>query len=441
MAYRKIYIQGRCYLCYQDDLVRTRLNQIQAQFAHPVSEYNQYLFDLYLIYLRRYRMSYDHLKPTLGLMQYLAQTPIHPIRRWSDIYTLSRAHPLTRSPGKPIHDNGCAWMKIGYMLQELDVLGPRPDEYQHRVATLLQDMTSSTAEQVMVFAKLLKKSGRTDASVNHYITDLKSLSHWLSELDPPETLTLAQMPSLECYLDQMRKMRTYSSLVVTFRRIAAFYRFAKRARLILQNPTQNIRLSRAAEKLVIISKTQFDQLHAFLRDPLANAPQAMAVTLILFFGFTTADLAGASVDCDPQTRDRLKIILARRPRSRGRRHYNREQELTLPSDPPWIKDLSKRFIDNWQTAFAKLKPKVSFPRTPLFLDPQLQYNRNMSDDYIRTLIKAATVGATGTSIPPRILRQTCGCIMTRGDDASALGHLGWSPQFAFHYTWLPKIQF
>jgi len=218
MAYRKIYVRGLCYGCYQDDLVRVRLDQMQSEFVHPASQYNQYLFELYLTYLRRYRMSYDHLKPTLRLSQYLEQKPINTIGSWNDIYQLSRSFPLTRSPGSSVHNNGCAWMKMGYMLQELSVLGPRADEYQHRIHALLEDMDSNTANQIMVFAKLLKKSGRTDASINRYIHDLRSLSHWLSELDPPEILCLANQPSIECYFEFMRNCHTYATSVVTFRK-------------------------------------------------------------------------------------------------------------------------------------------------------------------------------------------------------------------------------
>ena len=439
-VYRKIYVDGRCYGCYQDDLVSVRLNEIQVAFIRPASQYNLYLFELYLTYVRRYRMTYDHITPTLDLAQYLQDTSVHPICAWNDVYRLSSDHPLTKSPGKPVHDNGCAWMKIGYMLQELGVLGARSDEHQHRIDTLLENMDSSTAERVVAFAKLLKKSGRTDTSVNRTISALQIFSQWLSQLDPPETLTLANQASIECYLELMRVTGSYANMTVTFRRIAAFYRWAMRNRLILIDPTQNIQLSRAAEKLTICSKTQFDQLNTFLRDPTANAEQALAITLILFFGFTTADLASATVDMTSQDGDPIKIILARKPRSRGRRFYNREQVLRIPSSPEWLMRLSERFGKHWRAQLSAIGPKASFPRTPLFLDPKLQHNRNLSDEYIRGLVKSATLSATGVAILPRVLRQTCGHIMTRGNDASVLSRLGWSPQFAFHYTWLPRVR-
>jgi len=439
LAYRKLYVSGRCYLCYQDDLIRRRLSTIQLR--NPACEYNQYLFDLYLSYLKRHRMSYDHLKPTLGLIRYLEQTPLTPIHSWSDIYKLSKSKPLTRSPGKDVHDNGCAWMKIGYMLLELGVLGSRSDEYKHRIDVLLEDFNSETAERISTFARLLKKSGRTEGSIFNSISELRSLNHWLSELDPPETLLLAGVSSLECYFDIICGMRSYSSVVVVLRRIRAFYHFAQQSYWILQDPTQNICPSRASQKLVICSKTQFEQLNVFLRNPNSNPEQALLIILILFYGFTTADLSGSSLDRAPKTQGQIKIILPRRPRSRGRRYYNREQILELPLDPPWLKNLTERFCERWRAHFAKIKPRTTFPRSPLFLDSKFLHNRNVSCDHIRSLIKKATAYATGTEISPRVLRQTCGHVMTRGDDASVLGHLGWSPQFAFHYTWLPRVLF
>jgi predicted nuclease of restriction endonuclease-like (RecB) superfamily len=41
----------------------------------------------------------------------------------------------------------------------------------------------------------------------------------------------------------------------------------------------------------------------------------------------------------------------------------------------------------------------------------------------------------------RLLRQTCGHLHSMKQDASALSRLGWSSQFAFHYTWLLRVYF
>ncbi len=441
LVYRKIYVSGRCYCCYQDDLVRVRLNQIELSFTKPASQYNRYLFELYLTYLRRYRMSYDHLRPTKLLADFLSKHQVATIRTWNDVYKLSKAYPLTRRPGKSTNDNACAWTKIGYMLQELGVLGPRSEEYQHRINALTDNMDSKTASHVLALTKQLKKSGRTDATLTRYLTVLNSLAHWLSELDPQETLLLANQSSIECYLELMRNTHSYTHVRNCFCRIAAFFRWAKRKKLILFDPTVNIHLSRCSEKILICSKNQFEALCLFIRDPQSNASQALAVILILFYGLTTEDLSTATINLPTTANSKLRIILARKPRSYGRRYYNRSQILELPTNPLWLHHLVQRFCTHWQTCFNSIQSKISFPRTPLFLDPQLQHNRNLSNSYIRSIVIAATLSATGVVLPPRVLRQTCGHIMTHGNDASVLSQLGWSPQFAFCYTWLPRVRF
>lgn len=130
-TYRKLYVLGRCYLCYQDDLLRPRLDRIQTEFATPASKYNLYLFELYLTYLRRHRMSYDHLKPTTGLVKVLGQTPIQPILSWNDIYRLSRRQayssriPWIRSE-LHWHSGTFQKVKIPARFQRYFQRGPRP---------------------------------------------------------------------------------------------------------------------------------------------------------------------------------------------------------------------------------------------------------------------------------------------------------------------------
>ena len=69
------------------------------------------------------------------------------------------------------------------------------------------------------------------------------------------------------------------------------------------------------------------------------------------------------------------------------------------------------------------------------------YNRPLNSDEARERIKEATIVATGHYIPARILRQTCGHLYSKNGDASILSRMGWSPGFAFCYTWAPRSFF
>lgn len=65
-------------------------------------------------------------------------------------------------------------------------------------------------------------------------------------------------------------------------------------------------------------------------------------------------------------------------------------------------------------------------------------NNYLSRKTIHGRFQNATFEATGIEIPPKVVKQTCGHLHSQSGDASALSRLGWSNQFAFHYTWLPR---
>jgi hypothetical protein len=93
----------------------------------------------------------------------------------------------------------------------------------------------------------------------------------------------------------------------------------------------------------------------------------------------------------------------------------------------------------WSTRFEKTKK--TYPHHPLLLPYHGHYNRPICTHKVRERLKSATIAATGHYIPARILRQTCGHLYSKNGDASILSRIGWSPQFAFTYTWAPRTYF
>jgi hypothetical protein len=175
-------------------------------------------------------------------------------------------------------------------------------------------------------------------------------------------------------------------------------------------------------------------LFAYVKSESSPAEEALCISLILFFAFKTEDLLRATVDTS--STERLKIILDESPRSYGNHHYNRKQILELPQNPAWLKSLQKRFIKTWQHNYAKTKQSYPCPR--LLLPRNHHYTRPLNSKTLLKRIYAATLNATGRKITPKVLRQTCGHLHTKNGDGSALASLGWSPGFAFQYTWLPR---
>ncbi len=84
------------------------------------------------------------------------------------------------------------------------------------------------------------------------------------------------------------------------------------------------------------------------------------------------------------------------------------------------------------------KVKKNYPLTPLLLPKHNHYNRYLHTCTVRKRVREASTEATGSAIPIRVLRQTCGHIYSSNSDASLLSTMGWSSQFSFDYTWLPR---
>ena len=178
-------------------------------------------------------------------------------------------------------------------------------------------------------------------------------------------------------------------------------------------------------------------LRAIVQNPLRFIFHFLTVrVLVLLFGFTPRQLA--QVQCAEQNGS-LELTFRRKPASYGRRFYNREQILKLPVTPVWFFNLQKRFHAQWQNRYEKTKK--TYPHKPLLLPHHHNYNRLLSSDEARERIKVATHAALGHYIQARILRQTCGHLYSKNGDASILSRMGWSAQFAFCYTWAPRIYY
>lgn len=425
---RKIYVEGLCYICYEDRQVREKLNPL-GRLLTP-NPYPPFLFDLYLIYIRRYNLKYHHLRQAIKLKAILNQNPPETFKSWLQVYEYDEKYPL---PHKPNTKKGHAILKIGFMLQELGVLPPKEEELGRQIKNLLA--TFSTQEQTYIsdFLQSLKTRQREQATLRHCLTTLKNFKLWLG----PQDLLLVNQQTIEDYLQSLVEKNGKPSYVRTaFCSLNQTYRYLKYKKLVLVSPCQKITLSRLPMKLCIASEKQVEELVRFIKHPDSSPEHALILALVLFFALTPRQLAQSQ--CLVQS-DCLSLILRRKPTSYGKHFYNREQTLKLPQSPIWFRKLQKKFIEHWQNEYEKTKK--TYPYKPLLLPRHRNYNRPLNSDEARERIKEATLQATGHYVPPRILRQTCGHLYCKDGDASILSRMGWSPQFSFCYTWLPRTFF
>lgn len=428
----KIYVQDLCYCCYQHQQVRLKLDLIAASFK-PASPYNFDLFGLYITYIKRYRLAYFHAKQAAKLAEFLAVDPWPTINCWNDVYTLSNKYQLNHPNGKP---SGCAAFKIGYMLEELRVLPPIDKDCSMQIARKLTQLTRlNIGAEATDLASWLRKSGRSEGTVLNHLTYIHHFFEWGAGSYPKLDLKRAHEAKIIEFIKYLESQGYAASQqrshTLSLRRFFARLCYRK---TIEENPCARITISRIQEKINIISEGDLRKLYAYVTSESSPAEEALYITLILFFALKTDDLLRATIDVS--STERFKIILDESPRSYGNHYYNRKQILELPQNPEWLKSLQKRFIKNWQHNYAKAKQSCPCPR--LLLPRNHHYTRPLNPKTLLKRIYAATVDATGRKITPKVLRQTCGHLHTKNGDGSVLTTLGWSPSFAFHYTWLPR---
>lgn len=320
------------------------------------------------------------------------------------------------------------------MLQELGILGPKRDERAYWIEKSLKNFPEDIRSDVTSYINRLKQLKMADNTLQNHIRYLRNYFLWLDSVYPQISVlsvTEAKVVEYAGFLQtRSEKIQFLRHNILGIRRFYAWLVYCKR---IDKNPCANLNPARAQQKINICSDEQIKGLMKYVADLESDAEGAFLISLILFYGLTTEDLQNAKLDVAD---DHLVIVFERPRRTYGRHFYNRDEVLRLPKKPDWFAGLQQRFHRLWQARYRATKK--TFPCRRLNLPEHHHYTRPLSHTLVVERIYAATVAATGSCIPPKVLRQTCGHLYSQNGDGSLLSRLGWSPQFAFHYTWLPR---
>lgn len=426
----KVYVDGLCYCCYQHKRVEKKIQKIQKDLQAK-TEYNKHLFDLFVRYISRYRLAYFHSRQARELATLLETKSIEPILCWDQILKLSELYPLYHRNKK---DNGCAFFKIGYMLQELGVIGLRREERSYWIEKNLERLPEGVRKEVRLYVVRLKRKKMSDFTIENHLRYLRDFCSWFESLYPDGDVYAISEARVSEYASFLRsrsdKAKFLRDNLLGLRR---FYSWLVYCKKISKNPLADIKPPEAEKKIVICPEDQIRQLMKWISSPDSEAEGAFLLSLILFYGFTTQELQKSTLS---QKEDRLIIGFERPPRSYGRHFYNRDEALTLPTTPNWFYDLQRRFYGLWLDRYGKVKKNFPCPR--LLLPKHHHHTRPLSDKTLNQRIYAATLAAIGVCISPKVLRQTCGHLYSKHGDGFLLSRIGWSPEFAFCYTWLPR---
>ena len=415
-----------CEECATNRSVKKHLERLELSFL-PKSEYNRYLFTLYLKYLRRFQLNYSHRKQTINFKSILERKDLSVLTSWNSIHVESNLFKMTF--GK-IPNSGCPFIKTGRMLEELGVLDFKQKYFEQYISRTNQ-LPEQQQRQCEPFINFLRTTKRSQATLATIAEVLISFSQWVSAHGRTDLMTVTSVEILH-FLDNLKSKKLSASRLRQFYLyLNLFYRWSFAEKKIIYNPCVGIRVGKPAPRLLICSEEQCKIIFKFIQNKNTSAEDALVLVLILIWAFTSEELRYAKIEF----KKTLIITFLRHKRSKVK-YYNREQTLCLPDHPKWFHDLQIRFYDYWTDCYGKLRKSV--PHHYLML-PKRRSIQPLTQTTLRTRVTTATKKAVGTKIPPHILRKTSGFLHSQHGDASILSTLGWDPNYCFRYTWVPKI--
>ena len=420
-----------CSICYVDVTSRSKLMEVHSE-AKSLPPYQRSLFDLYLRYVRRYRVEPPHVHATQEFLSFLESKKDMPVlRSWVDLRRLTEEFKIFNNQEE--HSSielGCPVRKLGNILQELGVIAVHErGDFGRNVNERLCDLPPDLASAILKYGDLLRKSRRTEDTVRHTALQIKYFYLWLSK-ETSANLWLATDQMAQSYLLTLPAKDKNCKIRYSLRK---FYKWAMRERYTLSNPFEKIPTVLPRQRLKICSPELTKKLEKFVRSEQAPPEHAILLVLVYYFGLTLTEISRATVEFENSA---MKITLYRGPLSCGKVRYRRDEVLKLPIEPPWLLNLQKRFSIYWHEKFRTVR--LVFPRRPLMLHSRGLHNRPLRPLVIRKRFITATEQAMGAYVTAGTIRRSGADLYFRHNGSGVLTRLGWSRNHAFRITWMPR---
>jgi hypothetical protein len=419
-----------CSKCVSQLNLKRRLCRLDGETppSKIKNEYNKYLFRLYLQFIRRYHFNFHIIKQAESLLKYLSAKTIIPLTTWEDVHSESRIYCDQYPRKKGV--TGCPFIKIGKMLNELGVLPSKIEDFSQFYIRILKKFPLEKTEAIERFVAFEKNKKILDKTIILRLDFLFYLQQW-STVDI-YFLNTIDIQNYYIFLKDSGHSQYYISQSQSS--LSEFFNWCKLEKIIFANPCVGIKIIRPSGQLTVCDDNTVNRLMNFIKNPKSEPEQAFLLALILVWGFRTEDLSFSKIEIKDNN---FKIIL-RRKKLGTVKYYNRNQVLEFPKEPKWFYSLQKRFYAKWLLQYNQLKK--NYPNYYLML-PRYRSVQALTDSTINARVFEATVAAVGDKIPARVLRKTCGNLHSTSSDASLLSTLGWSSEYCFRYTWLPRKYF
>ena len=423
-----------CLRCHERYLTAKRLDELESGLK-PANEYNSILFNLYLSYIRKMKLRASHGHQAAKLKGILESEKIPVITCWAEIDRLSSKYQLWDLPE---NKTGCAFKKIGKMLNGLGILDVswKEGKESRRQDKVLAQISPKVAVAARDFIKVLIRQNRSQRTATIYLEHICKLELWLRSVSSDYGAMLLSVSDFESYLDYLREKKYSKNQIYShYCSLNKFYRWCVFEKIILNNPAEQVSVSKPYRSLEICSEADLKTLRAYVKNTETDPSDAFLISLVLYFGFTIEQLCLAQLA--PRNGEVLKIILATRQQTYSRRYKRRQDHLDLPSTPAWFLKIQQRYDRYWCERYKEIQ-HISL-RRPLFLQHKKCSNTPIEPSVLEGRLRRATKRALdGRSISWRILHSSCGVLYTRYQDASILTRLGWSPPQASHYVYITK---
>jgi len=139
----------RCKLCRFGDKILPRIEADKQRLKHSTA-YNQYLFELFLQFIKRYRITLSDLTTSHALTKFLIKSG-GPNFSWKDVKQTSdkfRQFIKSNTPFK----RGDPFVKIGRRLSELGVIPYIDRDEQTKISRQLQKFPSNVAPFIQLYS-------------------------------------------------------------------------------------------------------------------------------------------------------------------------------------------------------------------------------------------------------------------------------------------------
>ncbi len=419
--------RGTCDICYQRMLVLKHLDTLTENLK-PLTKYNEYIFNLYIRYIKRYYLDFRYLKQEKEVAEHLEKNEILAMTNWSQF-----SENIKKTGDSKIL--ALAFMKIGKALFEIGILPHKHKEMISSIDNYKKKIPLKNKSLIETYIQHLESQKKTAGTIVDYLYKITKFNSYLESFCEGVDLLEVSQKIMNDYITYLKELGHKSDTIRSHKiLIGSFYKWCVYEKKIYINPCSQIVIRREEERINICSDDNIKKIEEYIRSNESNPEYSLILSLVLYYGFKVEDLIAATIRIELE-----KLVIIISSRSMKKDTYegkNRPIEIELPC-VPWFLSLQKRFINQWQIHYDKTKKSVN--RKSLILPNNYISNMPVFHLTARERIKMATIEATGSYITPRLLRQTCGHLYSLKYDFSVLTRIGWSKNAASKFIWLPRI--